>query len=842
MIRFVGHVLRSHVRTGKVLFALTVLGVAIAVASVVTIQLVNRSAVRSFSAGMTAVSGDVDLTVTALGDALRDEQVVEVSAVAGVRIARPVVEVAVRVETGDRPFLDLNGVDFLEPDALPFVGAAPEPGAPLGTGGWVALTPEFAARLGLAIGDTFEVSSGTRRVTLTCGGLIDLARRRALAGDAFALMDIAQLQERFGRLGELDRVDVHLLADADRDAVKTALAARLGSSVRVAAPADERDRAEGLLRGFRLNMTALSMVSVLVGFFLVLASVQAALIRRRREFGLLRSLGATRGQVFAAILCEVGVVGVLGAAIGLPLGYAAAQANLGAVSGALTNLYLLDEIRTLDAPAWLVPLGLFVGVGGSLLGAAGPALETSRRDPRALLSRVAPHERLGRRAGALAIVALLLPAATWLWTATVGADVRGGGFLLGLTVLAALPMLTPGLVRAVAARVRVGSLGLAYAARALATRLRTTSSAVAALAVASSMLFGITTMVGSFRETVRDWVDTTIRADVYVATPSFGRGVQDAEIDDEILARLTATPGVRAVDRLRKFHVWSGEHRFAVIGVDSRVQEGCDRFPMKEGVAEVAYRQMSDDGAVLLGEPLAHALGLSVGDVLTLPAGDGAQRTFPVAGVYYDYTSEFGTAAMDLGTMATAFGSAAVNSVALYLEDGRSADATIDALREEFAGVPLTFTGNRRLRAEVDRIFDQTFAVTRILQAMSLLVAACAVALSLLILARDRAPELALYRALGATRRQVFGLFVGKGVALSVLAMLLGAAGGTGLFYVLSLSINRAYFGWTIRGAPPYAELGAQVGTILLVVFLASLYPALRASRVTPSELSRDDS
>lgn len=253
-----------------------------------------------------------------------------------------------------------------------------------------------------------------------------------------------------------------------------------------------------------------------------------------------------------------------------------------------------------------------------------------------------------------------------------------------------------------------------------------------------------------------------------------------------------------------------------------------------------AVRRVRDRGAVLVSEPLARKAGLAAGGrvTLTTPAGP---RAFPIAGVYYDYSTEGGAVVMDHATLAAAFGPGGVGSLALYLRPGPEPERVIDELRARTAGAPLVFRSNRRLREEVLAIFDQTFAITRILQAMSLLIAAAGIALTLLVLARERVPELALYRSLGATRRQLFGLFVGKGLGMALIALALGAAGGVVLAGVLVFVINRAYFGWTIQVHWPWGALGGQVAIILAAAVAASLYPALAASRTPARELSRDD-
>ena len=196
---------------------------------------------------------------------------------------------------------------------------------------------------------------------------------------------------------------------------------------------------------------------------------------------------------------------------------------------------------------------------------------------------------------------------------------------------------------------------------------------------------------------------------------------------------------------------------------------------------------------------------------------------------------------MDLSVMGEIFGAGPINSLSLYLEEGRDPERVVDEIKARFPDIPLRIRSNQRLREEIFEIFDQTFAVVWILQMMSLLIAVCGIMLTLLVLARERISELALYQALGASRLQIFRLFVGKGLGMGLIALGLGSAGGIVLAAILIFVINRTYFGWTIRVYWPGWPVLQQLATILTAALLASLYPALRASKTPAAELSRDD-
>ncbi len=840
MIGYALRSLRAGVRTGRALFALTVLGVALGIASVLSIQIINRSALAAFRGSVQAVSGDADLSVVPRLPALAESLFVRVLADRDVAAAWPLYQVTVAVEGRERFYLDVVGVDLFTAAGVPLTGEPGDIGEALALPGWAAVTPELAAELGLAKGDAVRVTSGSRHARLVVGALVDFRRYTPLASRKLVVMDIAQAQRLLGERGELTQIDVRLVPGADGPAAAARLRSVLGPGVDVLSPEQRERRAEGLMRAFRLNLTALSLISLVVGFFLVHSATQAALVRRRVEFGILRACGATRGQVLGLILGEVAVLGLLGVVIGLPLGALAAKANVDVVSATISNLYLLSEIERLDIPVWLYLLAAALGMLAAAAGALGPALDVARSEVRDLLSSLTLHERTGAAAGTLLAAGCGLLAVVAAWFVTLARQWQPAGFVLAVVLLAAMPLVTPWLVAFTAARPRLRRFGLVYALKSLATRLQTTSFAVASLGIAVAMLVGITVMVGSFRRTVTTWIGGTLQADVYVTTPSWrGAGAQGT-LDAPLVAALSAMPGVRAVDRLRGFPAFSGERRLALAGVDFGLPGGEARFPLYAGETVAAFRAVRDSGAVIISEPLARKAGLGVGDVLPLTTPFG-ERRFRVAGVNFDYSTENGAVAMDLVTLNEAFGPGPLNSVALYLAPGTDPERFIDRVRARFPEAPLNLRSNRGLRTEILRIFDQTFAVTRVLQAMALLVAASGITLTLLILARERLSELALYRALGADRAQIFRFFLGKGLAIGVFGLALGAVGGGALAWVLIFVINRAWFGWTIQLALPWRDLAEAAVTILAAATAASLYPAARASRTPATELSRDD-
>ena len=398
MIRYFLQATGAHLRQAPSLFLLTVFGVALGVASVLAIQIINRNAIGAFSAGIRAISGEVDLSVLGQTTAFDENLYPQVLGVEGVAAAWPLYQWDVALAGRESFFLQIYGVDLFSGVRPPWSTTPEDLSEAVTKLGWLAVTPALAEEMGWAEGDSIQVTSGTRRVDLVIGALVDFQKMSPLASRKLAVMDIAQAQGLLGTAGLIHQIDVRMQEGSDREELRLRLQERLGTSVQVVTPEQREKQAADFMGAFRLNLTALSFISLFVGLFLVYTSTQASLLRRRTEFGLLRSLGATSVQVFGLILGEVVLLGVLGVVLGLPLGYWVAKGNVEMVSSTLTNFYLLQEIESLELPFSLYVLASCVGVGGAIAGALFPALDMSRRDSKSLLSVTTLHERVGSAA------------------------------------------------------------------------------------------------------------------------------------------------------------------------------------------------------------------------------------------------------------------------------------------------------------------------------------------------------------------------------------------------------------------------------------------------------------
>jgi putative ABC transport system permease protein len=378
------------------------------------------------------------------------------------------------------------------------------------------------------------------------------------------------------------------------------------------------------------------------------------------------------------------------------------------------------------------------------------------------------------------------------------------------------------------------------AARGVVASLSRTAVAISALVIAVSVTVGIGVMIESFRRTVARWLETSLRADVYVSVPSRAGGFSGGRLDPEVAHRAGALPGVAGLHLIRRVELPSpaGPQRLLVIGTDD---EGLRSFELKEGAAGEAGPAFQRGGAVLVSEPFASRTGTGRGGTVRLRTARG-DRVFPVAGVYYDYASDRGIVMMSRATYLRFWNDPALSGFSLDLAPGADPDRFVERLRDAIgSGQALAIQSNRSLKAISLAIFDRTFRITDVLRLLAGLVAFIGVLSALMALQLERGRELGVLRANGLTPGQVWQLVTSQTGLMGLAAGLLSLPVGLTLAAIMIYVVNRRSFGWTIR-----MELSPEVllQALLLALgaaLLAGLYPAWRMARTAPAAGLREE-
>lgn len=814
------------------LTGLNIFSIALGVAVFLAIQIANRGALDSFRSAASLTAGKAHLEIR--GD-MDDSLLPAVAATEGVLAATPLVEGIVPIPSRPGEYLRLLGVD-------PFSGAALfafslEDGAdqPINYEQWLgdptAIALQPAAR---DLGDTVTVLANGilrelhPRFTFQPEGPLSTADKR------IAAMDIGWAQELLGKQGRLTAMQVLLKNPAEAGTVAETLRKILPADVTVTPPAARDREMETMLGAFQLNLTAMSLVSIIVGMFLIFNSVGATVVRRRTEIAVLRACGATRFEVRALFLGGAALDALVGSALGLALGPVLARMASPALAGSISSLYDVIRLDHLTLGPWQAAGAFGVGVAAALVAAWVPASEAARCDPARILHPGAARElssplRWTGLAGACVLLAASVALSVW--------TLRGGSKLLGFAaagaVLGGFSLFVPWLTAAVARCFRgCGRLAM-LASDHLVRSLHRNTVTVAALGAAVAMTISVTVMIHSFRASVHRWIEHTLVADLYIAPAANDIVGLQAFLPDTSASTAAGLPGVKDIATFRELPIRFRNAPTALTVIDGK---GRGEVKFLEGSAPDALALFESGRAVAVSESFSTRFGVNSGDQIPLATPSG-EKLFPVCGVYRDFTRDSGAVMMDRGLFRQHWPQdERIHSLALKLTPNADPEAVVAAFREQFGNEgQFVIYNNASLRARVFEIFDQTFAVTAILRVIAIIVAVAGVLFSFSVLVIEREREIGVLRSLGASRPQVVGIFLLEAVLLGITASLSGLVSGSALSVVLTGVINKAFFGWTIELTFPVSTLAATPLWLIPAVLVAALIPAWRAAGIRPA-------
>jgi len=831
----------------QILFA--VLGVALGVAVVVAIDLANSSAEQAFRLSADALTGRTSHQIIGGPNGLPEGVYRQLRLSGQWTDSAPVVEGFAAAP--DRPGLTLRilGVDpFAEG---PFRSYSPsidrridfsrlltEPATGL-------MTAATAENLGIKIGDVLPLNIAGEPVNLTLLGFLQPTNQVAeRALENLLILDIAAAQELLGKVGQLSRIDLIL---PKGDAVQKSLEALqrlLPAEAQIVAANNRTQSMAQMTRAFQLNLTALSLLALVVGMFLIYNTMTFSVLQRRQLLGALRTLGVTRRELFTLVLVEALLIGVAGTLLGILLGLLLANGLLALVTRTINDLYFVLNVSNLTLTPLSLAKGLLLGVGATLVAALMPAIEAAGATPRSVLSRSSIETRrrkllpwsIGLGLGLLVVSlgGLLIPSKS-----------IPGSFILMFMLIVGYALITPGMAVWLLNRMQpllknlFGLLGK-MAARNLVAGLSRTGVATAALVIAIAATVGVGLMIGSFRLTVVDWLQSYLRADIYVTSASSGSGPGRIPLKPALLEQLQQLDGVESITRARHLSLET-EDGFSELFIAEIPAESFSAYWFKEGDNDEIYQEFQNRAAVIVSEPYAYHRNLQRGDSINLRTDQGPQP-FRIAGIFTDYGSDQGRITMSRQLYEKYWADPQTDALGIYLAPGADTEQLAEQVRTVAAEIQqLLVYSNRGLREASLATFDRTFAVTSVLRMLAVLVAFVSILNALMAMQIERSRELAVLRAGGLTPRQLWGLVTGETGLIGVLAGLLALPLGIIQALVLILVINRRSFGWSMQIS---IEPMILVQAFLLAVFaalMAGIYPAWRMARTLPALALREE-
>lgn len=831
----------------QLLFA--VIGVALGVGVVVAIDLANSSANKAFNLSAEAVSGRTSHQVVGGPDGLPEEVYRQIRLAPTTFESAPVVEGLAAVPHKPGLTLRILGLDpFAEGpfrEYSPGIGGNSDFIRLLTDPGSIMLSAATARDLDLRPDMQLTLQIGGKNRSVTLVGLLqapDQLSSQALQN--LIITDIATAQELLEQFGRLTRIDLILPSGASEETALQQLHSYLPAGVDVVR-ADQRQQSMAqMTRAFQLNLTALSMLALVVGMFLIYNTMTFSVVQRRPLLGALRTLGVTRREIIRLVLVEALLVGAVGTLLGLALGVLLANGLLALVTRTINDLYFVLNVRSLTLTPLPLAKGLLLGLGATLVAALVPALEAGRTAPRSVLSR-SHIEGRGRRllpwavaAGSglmvLSLVGLLLPGHSIIV-----------GFICMFMLISGYALITPGLavwlLKGLQSPFKTcfGILGK-MAVRNLVAGLSRTGVATAALVIAVAATIGVGLMISSFRVTVDNWLHSYLSADIYITTQGNDFGAGRVPLEPELLERLGQVAGIEKITRARHLRL-EDAHGISELFVAEIPESSFAGYWFADGDRQQIYREFNNTRAVIVSEPFAYRRDLKRGDFLTLRTQRG-EKKFRIAGVFTDYGSDQGRITIARSLYQQYWSDPQTDALGMYLKDTADTDLLVRQLRGLAADMQqLMVYSNRDLREASLATFDRTFAVTSVLRILAVLVAFVGILNALMAMQIERSRELAVLRAGGLTPQQLWLLVTGETGLIGLLAGLLALPLGIAQALILILVINRRSFGWSMDIQVDSAILFQALLLALIAAVLAGLYPAWRMAQTQPAQALRDE-
>ncbi len=805
-------------------FLTTAVAIAVGVALGFAVHLVNGSALASFDGAMRGVSGAAELSVRGTSPLGFDERLYpRIARAEGVADTSPVVRLDARIG-GKR--LTMLGVDVIRAAAVTpsLIGIRPR-GPDTGNDAAFDEAAVFLSRAALA--QVVVVANG-RSVPLRIAGTLPATDDAVAVG----VMDIAAAQWRFGRLGRIDRID---LALSDRGVAEAALRALLPADAVLASAETQNAQGDALSRAYRVNLDMLALVALLTGGFLVYSAQSLSVVRRQRAFALLRTLGMPRGGVVAAVVVEGVAIGVVGASAGLAAGYALAWAALHWFGGDLGAGYFGGGTARVVFQPGAAPGFFALGLLAAILGSALPARVAARAAPAAALKN-AGDVLDPRRPVAWwpAVVLLLAGGAAALLPAVAGLPLFGfaGMAMMLAGGVAGVPWFARALLAPLARRTG-RSVPVQLAIRHLHGAPGEAATALCGIVASTALMIAMATMVTSFRGAVDEWLNQVLRADLYLRTSA------GASFDPTTRARIATTPGVASLAFSRQLPLTVAADRPAVSLIARPERAGRDPLLVliERGPALPAKAL-----PVWVSEPAQRLYGWDPGETITLPI---AGRTrFVVAGVWRDYGRQAGAVLIDEDDYQRLTGDTARDEISATVLPGADATKVGQTMLAQLpAGLrdQVEVSQPATLRRLALTLFDRSFAVTYLLEAVAILVGLAGVAatMSAQTIARER--EFGMLRHLGLTRRQLTTMLGVEGAIVGLTGALAGIGLGLVLSQVLIHVINPQSFNWTMSTRVPVGTLLGVAAALTGAAAVTAILAGRRATARSAVQSVRED-
>jgi putative ABC transport system permease protein len=858
-----------------------IVGISLGIAVTFAIDIAVDSAQKSFSLSAKRVAGVATHSIYSIdGKEIEEKLFVRLKNDLGIADLAPVLEAFVPVfkssfvnnsslekeisltqKNADRDLIKILGIDPLSESKFREIQiAAKSNGKIFSSELGVFCSKTTAKALGVELGD---------KIRLRIGSKIKEARLQAFFDSDSSnyqnlfLMDISQAQKLLDKPGKLTRIDLKAIDDSfntvfgkgiSLDELKKSL-----SEDETIKSSESRSKSlEQMTKSFNINLQALSFLAIIVAAFLIYNSVSFSVVQRRKIYAVYRTIGVSRREIIKAVVLEAFVFAILGIGLGVFLGYLFADTLVGLVLQTINDIYFSVEVSVKAISFFALFKSVGLGLLMSLVAALLPALDASSTNPVMAMSRTSFESKNKLKAQAYIVLSVCFAILAYFVVKIKVPDNPlnmifndiNFGFLALLFILLSFTLLIPTAIQILCKLLEpiyAFLLGFAgsFSIKSIARQLSRTSVAISALTIALSMTLALNITVSSFRQTVENWLEQSLKADVYISVPRLVSNQANDVIPEEV--QFIIDKDFKAdVQETLTYSMLNAESNIGEIQLaaiqESEAALGLVNF--HNSIENFWQRMISGEKLILVSEPFTYKNHLGLNDSLEIKTKQGLE-SFTIAGIFEDFGSEHGIVMMSKKTFQYYFKTKDVNSLGVILRDHNSKkaiDGFIEKLKSAIFKKHLLFIrSNYSLKQESMDIFDRTFQVTNVLKFIALAVAFIAILSSFMSLQLERIKEFSILRATGTSPWQIGKILSAQTLTMGFFAFLFAIPAGIIQAYVMIFIINKRSFGWSLSWN---LESAFYIEVFLLAMgasIISVIYPIFFTNRVNLSESLRND-
>ena len=823
---------------------MTALAVIFGIALVSGTYVLTDTTNKAFSEIFTQANKGVDVAVTAKEQVAQEDGstpafnakvLKEVEGVDGVKLAAGSIFTAGAI-------LDKKGDSTGGGFAPQFISSTQPPaleslnyveGHPPRKPGQATLDQAAADRSKLGIGDWIRLVSTGPAKSFRLVGLTQLGGA-SFGGTSIAQVILPEAQKLTGKTGEFDQISVSADPGVSPTELRDRVKEVVPSNLRVETGQENADRNASDIKDnlsfLTIALLAFAAISLFVGSFVIFNVFSITVAQRIREFGMLRTLGASRRQILRSVLIEGLLIGTFGALGGLLVGIALAKglsAALDAIGASLPSTALVIESRT-------VIVSLVVGIGVTLVSSLIPAFRSTRIPPIAALSET--FELGGKNRvlirSIIAIILTLLGVGLIFSVLVGGGDGGSAAGILGggaVCVVVAISIFSPEIVKPMASIIgapleRIGGLTGQLARENSQRKPSRTAVTAAALMIGLALISFVTIFASGLSTSVTKVIDQNVKGEITLQGPS---GFLDFPAG--AVTEAAKIPGVKAASGIRVSIIKVDGAAASLTGIDPATANEVFDFEWKEGSPE-NFSDLKPNQAVI-SEGFAHSNDLGVGDTFTALSKTGKTADLQVTGILAKGNLDLsGDVVVTQSMMGPVFGVTTDINGFVKVDDGQSVDAVQNRIEKAFSKpYPTVDVLNQAEVKDAQQTqINSLLAMIYVLLALAIIVSLVGIVVTLILSIYERTRELGMLRAIGMSRRQVRRMIRYEAVITAVIGAVAGLILGVIFAFLIGIPLESEGF----RLSYPIGSLIAILILTALAGVAAAIYPARKASKL----------